>query len=96
MKNIDYHSESSGHTPGILLCAIGFHLESNAGRSVIKSRPRKVPKFLYVSVFAGYDLAPKLNDDEVSAYFEIRVNEKIIDRKADMKPKTKHPLWNFV
>ena len=96
MKSIDYHSESSGHSPGLLLCAIGFHLESNAGRSVIKSRPNKIDKFLYVSVFAGYDLAPKLNDDEVNAFFEIRVNDKEINRKEDMKPKTKHPLWNFV
>jgi len=47
-------------------------------------------------VFGAYDLAPKLPDDEVSAFFEIQIADKTIKYdKKDAKPKTKHPLWSF-
>jgi hypothetical protein len=104
-KSIDYHSESLGVSPGMLLCAMGFHLESNAGRSAIKSRPRRVPKYLYVMIYAGYDLMPAAEEKDVNAFFEIRCAEKVITLNDKENPNAKevdhiaygnkNPTWNF-
>jgi hypothetical protein len=41
------------------------------GRSIIKSRPRKYPKYLYVHLYGAYDLAPQMDEKDITAHVEI-------------------------
>ena len=45
-RSTDMHSESAGNSPGLILCSIGYGHMSAMGRRIIKSRPRKIKKYL--------------------------------------------------
>eukprot|EP00359_Climacostomum_virens_P001470 CAMPEP_0204897796 /NCGR_PEP_ID=MMETSP1397-20131031/921_1 /ASSEMBLY_ACC=CAM_ASM_000891 /TAXON_ID=49980 /ORGANISM="Climacostomum Climacostomum virens, Strain Stock W-24" /LENGTH=1426 /DNA_ID=CAMNT_0052065573 /DNA_START=152 /DNA_END=4432 /DNA_ORIENTATION=+ len=93
-KSIDTHSDIQGYSPGLILAAITFRIAGDPPISN-KSRPRRKKFYLHYFVYAGYNLAPQLEEASVNATYSIFIGGKEFKQSPErQKEQTKYPHWN--
>lgn len=91
-KSVDSHSDIQGFSPGMILASITFRLSSDP-LLANKSRPRRKKFILHYFMYAGYNLAPRLEEADVKASYTIYVGGTPIKQKEARQKEGKYPCW---
>ena len=90
LKSVENNVEDTEF--GYLLANVVFQpATSFQGSRIPKTRDITIPYLMTAFIYAGYELGPELNSDDILAKLEVRVAPEKLESK---EKKGKFPIWN--